>query len=82
MTVDAPKVEELAEKLAISVRENERLRKTMEDCNNALSRGVEAAQTRNQEVETLKVLLEKYKAKNVELENSNQSLQDQISARV
>ena len=76
-TVDAPKVEELAEKLLVATRENERYRKAMEECNKTLSKEVETSKNRKQEIDSL---IAKYMAKIAELEDSNRSLQDQLSA--
>ena len=81
-TVELPKVEELAKNLLIATGENERYRKAMEECNKALSREIEAAEGRKQEMENLNAMLESYKVKNAELEESNKSLHEQLSARV
>ena len=81
-TVELPKVEELANNLLIATGENERYRAAMEECNKALSKEVEAAESRNREIENLKATLESYKAKNTELEESNKSLLEQLSSRV
>ena len=81
-TVDARKVEELAENLKVATRENERYRQQMEECNKVMEKGVEAAKSREQEIEDLKTKLEDYKVKNSELEDQRRSLQKQLSVRV
>lgn len=80
--LDVPKVEELADNLMVATRENEKFRKAMEDCNRALSKEIEAGESRKQELHNLKEMLEKYRVTNGELEERNKSLQDQLSARV
>ena len=81
-TVELPKVEELANNLMIATGENERYRKAMEDCNKALSKEIEVAECRKQEIENLKASLEDYRVKNTELVENNKSLQEQLSVRV
>lgn len=81
-TIEAPKVEELAEKLLIATGENEKLRTAMEDCNDALRRNVEALQNGQREMENMRTMLGNYKVKNSELEERNKLLQDQLSTRV
>ena len=80
--VELPKVEQLAKNLMIATRENERYRTAMEECNRTLSREVEAAEERKQDIENLMATLESYKSKVAELEDRNQLLQDQSSTRV
>ena len=81
-TLELPKVEELARNLVIATKENDRYRIAMEDCNKVLSKEVEAAEDRNREIENLKAMLESFRLKNTELEESNKSLQEQLSIRV
>lgn len=77
-TINAPKVEELAENLLVATRENERLRTQMEGCNEALRKHVEVTESKQQEMENLKATLDDHKIKIAELENINKSLQDQL----
>ena len=77
-TINAPKVEELAENLMVATRENERLRTTMEGCNEALRKHVEAAGSKQQKMEKMKAMLDDSRIKIAELENVNKSLQDQL----
>ena len=77
-TIDAPKVEELMENLLVATRENERLRTTMEGCNEVLRKHVVAAESKQKEIEKMKAMLEDSRIKIAELENINKSLQDQL----
>ena len=77
-TIDVLKVEELVENLMVATRENERLRTTMEGYNEALGKHVEAAESKQQEMEKMKAMLEDSRIKIAELENINKSLQDQL----
>ena len=79
---EMPRVEELTKNLVIATDENQKLRTALEDCNTALTREVEAAEGRNQEMANLKAMLENYSDRNTQLEKSYKSLQEQISARV
>ena len=78
VSIDAPKVGELADNLMVATRENEKLRTAMEGCNKALRKQVEAAANKQQEMENLKTKLDEYKVKIAELESTNKSLQDQL----
>ena len=78
VTIDAPKVGELADNLMVATRENERLRTAMEGCNEVLKKHVEATESKQQEMENLKATLGNYKIKIAELESINKSLQDQL----
>ena len=70
VTIDIPKVGELVNSLIVATRENKRWRTIIEGCNEVMRKHVEVAESRQQETENLKVMLEDYKVKVAQLENT------------
>lgn len=63
VTIETPKVGELVNSLMVAMRENKRWHTTIEGCNEVMKKHVEVAESRQQETENLKAMLENYKVK-------------------
>ena len=81
VTNDTIKVGEMVNNLIVAMRENERGRTTIEGCNEVMRKHCEVDESRQNKTENFTAMLEDYKVKNAQLENTTKSLQDQLSFR-
>ena len=67
--------------LIVAMRENERWRTTIGGCNEVMRKHFEMDESRQHKTQNLQAMLEDYKVKIAQLENTTKSLQDQLSFR-
>ena len=71
---DTIKVGEMVNNLIVAMRENERGRTTIEGCNEVMRKHCEVDESRQNKTENFTAMLEDYKVKNAQLENTTKSL--------